>query len=57
MSVLRRTVIGFTLAGAIAALVLPAAAEEQVAPPRHKWSFAGPFGKYDQGQLQRGFKV
>lgn len=57
MSVLRRTVIGFTLAGALSALVLPAAAEEQVAPPRHKWSFAGPFGKYDQGQLQRGFKV
>ena len=22
-----------------------------------KWSFAGPFGKYDQAQLQRGFKV
>ena len=22
-----------------------------------KWSFAGPFGKYDRGQLQRGFKV
>ncbi len=26
-------------------------------PPRQKWSFAGPFGKYDRGQLQRGFKV
>ena len=26
-------------------------------PPRLKWSFAGPFGKYDQAQLQRGFKV
>jgi ubiquinol-cytochrome c reductase cytochrome b/c1 subunit len=22
-----------------------------------KWSFSGPFGKYDLGQLQRGFKV
>jgi len=26
-------------------------------PPRNKWSFAGGFGKFDQGQLQRGFKV
>jgi len=26
-------------------------------PPRNKWSFAGVFGKFDQGQLQRGFKV
>jgi cytochrome c1 len=57
MSVLKRTVFAFTLAGAVAALVLPAWAEEQVAPPRLKWSFAGPFGRYDQGQLQRGFKV
>jgi ubiquinol-cytochrome c reductase cytochrome b/c1 subunit len=36
---------------------VPASAEEQVAPPRVKWSFAGPFGKYDQAQLQRGFKI
>ena len=26
-------------------------------PPSLKWSFAGPFGKFDQGQLQRGFKI
>ncbi|MDQ8730724.1 cytochrome c1 [Bradyrhizobium sp. LHD-71] len=26
-------------------------------PPREKWSFAGPFGKFDRAQLQRGFKV
>ncbi|MBV9953730.1 MAG: cytochrome c1 [Pseudolabrys sp.] len=26
-------------------------------PPRLKWSFAGPFGKFDQAQLQRGFKI
>jgi cytochrome c1 len=26
-------------------------------PPRQKWSFSGPFGHYDKGQLQRGFKV
>src|SRR5258706_15149257 len=26
-------------------------------PPRNTWSFAGPFGKFDRRQLQRGFKV
>src|SRR6185369_13408342 len=28
-----------------------------VSPPANKWSFAGPFGKYDRGALQRGLKV
>mgnify|MGYP001581991401 CR=1 FL=1 len=26
-------------------------------PKQQEWSFAGPFGKYDKGQLQRGLKV
>ena len=26
-------------------------------PPAQKWSFAGPFGKFDRGALQRGLKV
>ncbi|GAC1339212.1 MAG: hypothetical protein NVSMB26_26960 [Beijerinckiaceae bacterium] len=26
-------------------------------PERQSWSFAGPFGKFDQPQLQRGFRV
>jgi ubiquinol-cytochrome c reductase cytochrome b/c1 subunit len=26
-------------------------------PPKQRWSFAGPFGQFDQAQLQRGFKV
>lgn len=26
-------------------------------PKEQKWSFAGPFGTYDKGQLQRGLKV
>lgn len=30
---------------------------EQPTPPRQEWSFAGPFGHYDQTQLQRGFQV
>ena len=57
MSVVKRTVFALTLTGAVAALIFPVSAEEQVAPPRHKWSFAGPFGNFDQGPLQRGFKV
>ena len=30
---------------------------EAPAPPTNRWSFAGPFGKFDRAQLQRGFKV
>jgi ubiquinol-cytochrome c reductase cytochrome b/c1 subunit len=32
-------------------------AHETPEPPQLKWSFAGPFGKFDRGQLQRGFKI
>src|SRR3989440_477529 len=32
-------------------------AHETPQPPRNKWSFAGGFGKFDQAQLQRGFKI
>ena len=35
----------------------PATENEQPDPPRQSWSFAGPFGKFDQAQLQRGFQV
>jgi ubiquinol-cytochrome c reductase cytochrome c1 subunit len=34
-----------------------AADEAQPLPQRQSWSFAGPFGSFDRGQLQRGFKV
>ncbi|MFL5216772.1 MAG: cytochrome c1, partial [Microvirga sp.] len=33
------------------------ASEGSDKPPGNKWSFAGPFGKYDRGALQRGLKV
>jgi ubiquinol-cytochrome c reductase cytochrome b/c1 subunit len=50
------------LFGAAAAVLLAsspalAAGGETPRPERMPWSFAGPFGMYDQGQLQRGFKV
>jgi ubiquinol-cytochrome c reductase cytochrome b/c1 subunit len=49
--------------GAAACLAMPSFAYAQEGghdapkPPRNKWSFAGAFGKFDQAQLQRGFKV
>jgi cytochrome c1 len=33
------------------------AEEEAKTPVRQSWTFSGPFGHYDQGQLQRGFEV
>ncbi|WP_458757363.1 cytochrome c1 [Afipia sp. TerB] len=33
------------------------AADHGATPPSLDWSFAGPFGKFDQAQLQRGLKV
>ena len=39
-------------------LAAPAAADTTAQPPVHQqWSFSGPLGRYDQQQLQRGFKV
>ena len=52
--------------GALAFGTFAVRAEEPAAPqntmeepvaPRQSWSFAGPFGKFDQAQLQRGFEV
>ena len=55
---MQRTIIALTLAGSLAVIAAPAGAQEhQVAPPKLSWSFAGPFGKYDEAQLQRGFKI
>jgi ubiquinol-cytochrome c reductase cytochrome b/c1 subunit len=51
-------VCALALVGALAVLGTTAArAEESEIPPRVKWSFAGPFGIYDEAQLQRGFKI
>jgi cytochrome c1 len=54
-----RKALTLVLAGGLVGLLALAAtaAEDTPAPPKNKWSFAGPFGKYDQAQLQRGFKV
>jgi len=55
-----RSVLALVLAGSIlglAAVAQPALAADAPAPPRVKWSFSGPFGKFDRAQLQRGLKV
>lgn len=62
--------VGLTIAGLLAAVVTATGGQaraadtgkgsnifEQIAPPPQRWSFAGPFGVYDQAQLQRGFQV
>jgi ubiquinol-cytochrome c reductase cytochrome c1 subunit len=52
--------LAVTLAASLSGLgIRPGLAQEAepAAPPRQHWSFAGPFGTYDQAQLQRGFKI
>ena len=46
------------MAGLFALAAAPAGAETTQAPLKEPgWAFSGPFGMYDQAQLQRGFKV
>lgn len=63
---MRSSAFRLAAAGALfLACVGPAAAEDAAAPSnnhgpeivRQDWSFAPPFGTYDNAQLQRGFKV
>ena len=55
---MKSTIFVLALAGAAVVLAAPASAQvHQVPPPELKWSFSGPFGTYDQAQLQRGFKI
>jgi len=35
----------------------PAGAAEETVPRPMEWSFSGPFGTFDRGQIQRGYKV
>jgi len=56
----QRKILALVLAGGIAGSLVAfaaSAAEDTPQPPKLKWSFSGLFGKYDQAQLQRGFKV
>ena len=51
-----RTISALALAATLSMLGMQAASAQD-APPRQTWSFSGPFGIYDQAQLQRGFKI
>jgi ubiquinol-cytochrome c reductase cytochrome b/c1 subunit len=51
------TILAAALAGTFIATAPALAQTEQVPPPRLKWSFSGPFGTFDEAQLQRGFKI
>jgi ubiquinol-cytochrome c reductase cytochrome b/c1 subunit len=51
------SVAALIMLGGFLAAPTSARAAEQPEPPQLSWSFAGPFGTYDQGQLQRGFKI
>jgi cytochrome c1 len=52
------TILALTLAAMATAQAVPAvAADETETPTKQTWSFAGPFGKFDQAQLQRGLKI
>jgi cytochrome c1 len=51
-----RIALVFALAAELSAAAI-STASAQDAPPRQHWSFSGPFGIYDQAQLQRGFKI
>ena len=56
--ILQRRLLALAAAIGLIAVSVPAAhAAETLQPPALKWSFSGPFGKYDRAQLQRGFKV
>jgi cytochrome c1 len=45
------------LAALLCLVLSPARAADEAGGARQPWSFAGMFGRFDQAQLQRGFKV
>lgn len=58
MKTMIKSVRGALLAVAAMAVAAPAmAAGDAPHIERQQWSFSGPFGQYDEAQLQRGFKV
>lgn len=57
--IMHRSIIALSLIVSLAGFGTAVQAQDHGAPvpPAQNWSFSGPFGKFDQGQLQRGFKV
>ena len=57
MRVIKSAILGAALVAGLGFGIARAEEAEDMLPERQTWSFAGVFGKYDQAQLQRGFKV
>lgn len=56
--ILSKILLPLTLIGMVGVGAASAASEFPIKHPKElDWSFAGPFGDYDKGQLQRGLKV
>ena len=53
----RRALATLAVASATALAAPDARAEGEGVIARQTWSFAGPFGRFDKSQLQRGYKV
>jgi ubiquinol-cytochrome c reductase cytochrome b/c1 subunit len=54
---IQRLVLAALLTAAVTLQLSPGLAADAETPPKQRWSFGGLFGKFDRGQLQRGFKV
>ncbi|TYC64594.1 cytochrome c1 [Stappia sp. BW2] len=57
MSTMIKMVRSFAAVAAVAIATPVFAAGDAPHIERQQWSFSGPFGFYDRGQLQRGFKI
>ena len=57
MKIFKITAAAAVLVGLLGGAAQAQHAHEVVVPPRNVWSFSGPFGTFDETQLQRGFKV
>lgn len=57
MNTMIKMVRALTAVAALATAAPALAAGDGPHIERQQWSFAGPFGQYDQAQLQRGFKI
>jgi cytochrome c1 len=55
LSFARIAAVALVAGGVLVADYVSAAEVEP--PPRQRWSFSGPFGKFDRAQLQRGLRV
>ncbi|MDB5598699.1 MAG: cytochrome c1 [Xanthobacteraceae bacterium] len=57
---IKRAILALVLTAPLGAFAAPASAQDAHStpvPPKQSWSFAGPLGKYQPAQLQRGFKI